>query len=840
MRFVCQRIIVASLMCSTMFLEAASVIETYAYKSTATLDANGPLDLVAELNYDNSRSNAPLAVVMHGYSGSTGKLGEVRGNAQYLRDKGFFAVSVAMRGRDGSDGVRDSGGLEIYDIYDAVEAVKADYPGLVNPDIVYLTGYSGGGGNTLAALCKFPDFFNAGAAFFGMSDYGHHRTNGWYFNGASSSHCTQMRTDIGDPTSGVASVTDRYHARASNLASANNPYSEIHLFVNNNETTCPPVNMTTFYSNAVSQEAFAGEFSNITVHIGQSGLYQDFNTNGLDEATELQYWPHGAPTSNQQAAAETWFMARLLAGQIPRRALNASDSLYVAGFVKTTRFECRVGDGQQGAVRLDYTLSSTNMTFRVAVLSLNTQQTSRLSVDTGAFSGQTVEVFTNGVRARAFVGGGTWMTEKLWDGDTLELRALGPATLGWQNVGVSNVGTTSAWATAFLAGTNADVWCFCGTNNPGWGSQDWDQSVFVGHGVPTGRVEVVLTGLLSGTSYVVSFLATNIWTGEAQWSDVTTFTTLRPREKLLAYYDFEQELHDQGTNGLHGVLVTSGGVGVTFTNLVPSALVARSHEAAAFDGLSWISLPFLNLYGRTRAGGVSVSFWTKGGSSVSSWLLAEGCTTSTAPSYCFGPKQGVATLRAFVRTDSNSGRLDRQSAGAVFDGAWHHVVWTDLAGTARLYLDGAVTDTVSFAYTTGTLTMDTTTIGALVRKPADLKYPFVGLIDDLAVWDEVLSTNSIAALSAGVSPLELAGLLSDPLQPVQITGLNFSGTTNLSLVFSGPTLAVQPRPWYTTNLLSADWSPVPALTLSTKANGVFTQSFNVPPSGAATFYKIAY
>ena len=840
MRLVLQRVIVTGLVFSNMFLEAASIIGTYAYKSTVTSDADGPLDLVAELNYDDSRSNAPLAVVMHGYSGSTGKLGEVRGNAQYLRDKGFFAVSVAMRGRDGADGIRDSGGLEIYDIYDAVEAVKMDYLGLVNPDIVYLTGYSGGGGNTMAALCKFPDYFNAGAAFFGMSDYGYHKTNGWYFNGASSGHCAQMRTDIGDPASGIASVMDRYQARASNLASVNNPYSEIHLFVNDNETTCPPVNMIAFYSNAVSHEAFAGEFSNITVHIGQSGLYQDFNTNGLGEANELQYWPHGAPTANQQAAAETWFMARLVAGQIPRRALNAADSLFVAGFVKTARFECRVGDGQQGAVRLDYTLSSTNMTFRVAVLSSDTRQTSRLSVDTVAFSGQTVEVVTNGVRANAFVGGDTWTTDKLWDGDTLELRALGPATLGWQSVGVSGVGRTSAWATALLVGTNADVWCFCGTNYPGERIRDWDHSVFVGHGVPTGRVEVALTGLLSGTSYVASFLATNIWTGEAQWSDVAPFTTLRPSEKLLAYYDFDRELLDQGTNGLHGALVTSGGVGVTFTNLVPPALVARSHEAAAFDGSGWISLPFLNLHGRTRSGGVSVSFWTKGGSSVSSWLLAEGCTTSTAPSYCFGPRQGVSSLRAFVRTDSNSGRLDRQSAGSVFDGAWHHVVWTDLAGAARLYIDGAVTDTVSFAYTTGTLTMDTTTIGALVRKPADLKYPFVGLIDDLAVWDEVLSTNSIAALGAGVSPLELAGLLSGPSQPVQIMGLNVSGATNLSLVFSGPALAVQPRPWYTTNLLIADWAPVPSLTASTKSNGVFIQSFTVQPSGAATFYKIAY
>jgi len=56
-------------------LKAASVTNAYTYKSTLTSDGGGPLDLVAELNYDGGRSNAPIAVVMHGYSGTSGKPG---------------------------------------------------------------------------------------------------------------------------------------------------------------------------------------------------------------------------------------------------------------------------------------------------------------------------------------------------------------------------------------------------------------------------------------------------------------------------------------------------------------------------------------------------------------------------------------------------------------------------------------------------------------------------------------------------------------------------------------------------------------------------------------------
>ncbi|MGB6222944.1 alpha/beta hydrolase family protein, partial [Haloferula sp.] len=162
-------------------LQAADIQSNFWYPSTISTDANGPLDLLAELNYDDAQANAPIVVVMHGYSNGNG-VANVRGPAQRLRDSGFFAISVAMRGRDGSDGVRDSGGLEVHDIYDAVEAVKANptFVGLIDPSNVHITGYSGGGGNTMSALSKFPDYFRVGASFFGMSDYGYNLTDGWY------------------------------------------------------------------------------------------------------------------------------------------------------------------------------------------------------------------------------------------------------------------------------------------------------------------------------------------------------------------------------------------------------------------------------------------------------------------------------------------------------------------------------------------------------------------------------------------------------------------------------------------------------------------------------------
>lgn len=417
---------------------AGNVQSTITYQSTVSSDANGALDLKAELNYDNSRANAPIAVVMHGFSPGTGILASIRANAQRLRDAGFFAVSVAMRARDGSDGARDSGGLEIYDIHDAVEKVKATYGNYVDASNVHITGYSGGGGNAMSALTKFPDYFRLGSSYFGMSDYGYNSTDGWYNNGAASSHQGVLRTDIGNPNVGDDSVTDRYHARASNLASKNNPYSEIHLFVNGDEVTCPKINSTSYRDNAVAAALFPGEFNNITVHIGQAGTYEDFNGNGQNDADEQQYWPHCFPTANQQHAAETWYLARLLAGQIAQPVLNSSDELFVAGFVKTRPFELWLGDGQNAAGELDYSLSAGSKTFELRVLSLDTAVTGKLSVDTADMAGQAVSVLLNDTLVDTFTGGGIYEYTGLGDGGRLELTVVPePSTLALSVVGAA-------------------------------------------------------------------------------------------------------------------------------------------------------------------------------------------------------------------------------------------------------------------------------------------------------------------------------------------------------------------------------------------------------------------
>jgi len=402
---------------------ADNVTSVYSYKSSVSSEVK---NLQVELNYDNSRTKAPIAVVMHGYSGENGHFKNYQANAQRLRDQGFFVLTVAMRGREGSDGVRDSGGVEIHDIYDAVEAIVADpqYSSMVDGTSVYITGYSGGGGNVMSTLTKFPDYFRAGGAFFGMSDYGYDNANGWWFNGSLAAHRKIMLNDIGSPVAGEAAVIDRYMARASNLASMNNPYSEIHLFVNSNEAVCPPNYSTSFRDNAIAAASSADEFNNITVHIGQSGKYHDFNGDGINQANEQQLWPHGIPNEQQQAAAEQWYLNRFLAGEIARPELNDTDTLFVAGYVKTRKFDLWLGDGQNAAGRLDYSLTDQQLQFELKVLTSETAVTGTLNIDTSRMGGGKLKVLLNGQQMEVIVGGGWYKYANLRHGELLQVQAV--------------------------------------------------------------------------------------------------------------------------------------------------------------------------------------------------------------------------------------------------------------------------------------------------------------------------------------------------------------------------------------------------------------------------------
>ena len=128
------------------------------------------------------------------------------------------------------------------------------------------------------------------------------------------------------------------------------------------------------------------------------------------------------------------------------------------------------------------------------------------------------------------------------------------------------------------------------------------------------------------------------------------------------------------------------------------------------------------------ANGYTVSLWVKGppigaSNSVDRYLFTEGSTLSANPFLALQTRNGATAaasnkLDVVVRTTGGGTPIVNhlKSGLIVFDNTWHHLAWTDDHGAAKLYVDGNLDPTsFNYSYTAGSLTLNTTAIGALVR-----------------------------------------------------------------------------------------------------------------------------
>ncbi len=110
-----------------------------------------------------------ILVNIHGWHGS---ISQKQLESKAPKSDKFLIVDVDMRGRAFSDGEPDCNGLELIDVIDAVEFVKREYEDhIYDESSVYLWAGSGGGGNVMTLINKFPDYFTAACAECGISDY---------------------------------------------------------------------------------------------------------------------------------------------------------------------------------------------------------------------------------------------------------------------------------------------------------------------------------------------------------------------------------------------------------------------------------------------------------------------------------------------------------------------------------------------------------------------------------------------------------------------------------------------------------------------------------------------
>ena len=225
---------------------------------------------------------------------------------------------------------------------------------------------------------------------------------------------------------------------------------------------------------------------------------------------------------------------------------------------------------------------------------------------------------------------------------------------------------------------------------------------------------------------------------------------------LVAHWTFDETSGaalDSSGNGFNGSIVGT----------VTQGQTGKIGGAYSFAGAGWVDFGVGTVTAQITNFPISISYWIQSTSAVTTecavWMGKRGTDQQYLQT---GMKLGNAN--AAYRNNDFDNAVAWKDNGATHteaDGAWHHIVAVYPDTTVRhLYVDGVLADSTTFtqAYYTGT---NQVAVGNNNRR-STLTDPFDGLIDDVRIYNHVLSDAEIHALPepATMLLLGLGGLLA--------------------------------------------------------------------------------
>ncbi|NQV31796.1 MAG: discoidin domain-containing protein [Phycisphaeraceae bacterium] len=179
--------------------------------------------------------------------------------------------------------------------------------------------------------------------------------------------------------------------------------------------------------------------------------------------------------------------------------------------------------------------------------------------------------------------------------------------------------------------------------------------------------------------------------------------------------------------------------------------------ALAFDGVDDMVVVNQNsglpIYNNGADNAFSVAMWVKGVPQNDLRVFSEGSATSNNPLFNMGTHNSgspTGQFASYIRPDAGTVSNHPLSQAEPFDDTWHHIAWVDDNGTATLYVDGYL-DGGDFNYTRGTMALDTTSIGGILR--AAPSHFFTGQIDEVRVYSRALLAGEIMGLAGKTEPI---------------------------------------------------------------------------------------
>ena len=248
----------------------------------------------------------PILLYLQGWRGPRTIMLRDLGENGFMQER-FFLIGADKRGhgpddRVKSDGKPDMSGWEMQDLVDAVDYAKKHYAPYVDANTgPYVMGHSGGCGNTMALMGKFPDYFAAAYGASGMCDYAEwYRMVPWWATGAGD---ISMHTVMG----GSPDEMPEAYASRGGLTTVENLLAPLFMKHGDLDTSVPP-KLTQMYVDKARS-------------LGKSVKYE------IVKGVEHGCW------GNYEEMVE-FLLAHKTPPEIP-----SSGELVVAGFLKTRRFE---------------------------------------------------------------------------------------------------------------------------------------------------------------------------------------------------------------------------------------------------------------------------------------------------------------------------------------------------------------------------------------------------------------------------------------------------------------------------------------------------------------------
>jgi len=139
----------------------------------------------------------------------------------------------------------------------------------------------------------------------------------------------------------------------------------------------------------------------------------------------------------------------------------------------------------------------------------------------------------------------------------------------------------------------------------------------------------------------------------------------------------------------------------------------------------------------------SICGWVK---ATKGTIYGEGNSSTIIPLIAISCDiDGGGYIRVLIRNDAGSILVNNVlSTNVFYDDTWHHFCWVDNNGTAKLYIDG-VLDATNYNYSrSGTFTLNTSCLAALIRTSV---VDFTdGELFDIRCYNRCLTVNEIAEI----------------------------------------------------------------------------------------------